>query len=159
MARAVDESVFNATAELVNDFKHYFTAAGQPVSENPSPGNQAGGITTLEEKSLGAVQKAGDAPLTQVLRYGERVRKPRLGAARSPRQRRGIQHRPRGRRRHRAAVHHRARHAAGFSGTDAEDLHQQRARAGEAALDRFRRRAVARRREHGRARRRTCSSW
>ena len=84
MARAVDESVFNATAELVNDFKHYFTAAGQPVSENPSPGNQAGGITTLEEKSLGAVQKAGDAPLTQVLRYGDRVRNHGLALLEAP---------------------------------------------------------------------------
>ncbi len=84
MARAVDEGVFNATAELVNDFKHYFTAAGQPVSENPSPGNQAGGITTLEEKSLGAVQKAGDAPLTQVLRYGERVRRHGLALLEAP---------------------------------------------------------------------------
>jgi altronate hydrolase len=84
LARAVDESVFNATAELVNDFKHYFTAAGQPVSENPSPGNQAGGITTLEEKSLGAVQKAGDAPLTQVLRYGDRVRNHGLALLEAP---------------------------------------------------------------------------
>ena len=84
MARAVDEKVFNEAATLVNDFKHYFTAAGQRVSENPSPGNQAGGITTLEEKSLGAVQKAGDAPLTQVLRYGERVRRHGLALLESP---------------------------------------------------------------------------
>jgi altronate hydrolase len=84
MARAVDEGVFNDAATLVNDFKHYFTAAGQRVSENPSPGNQAGGITTLEEKSLGAVQKAGDAPLTQVLRYGERVRRRGLALLEAP---------------------------------------------------------------------------
>jgi altronate hydrolase len=84
MARAVDKSVFEAVGTLVNDFKHYFTAAGQPVSENPSPGNQAGGITTLEEKSLGAVQKAGEAPLTQVLRYGERVRRPGLALLEAP---------------------------------------------------------------------------
>jgi altronate hydrolase len=84
MARAVEETVFNEAARLVNDFKHYFTAAGQRVSENPSPGNQAGGITTLEEKSLGAVQKAGDAPLTQVLRYGERIRRPGLALLESP---------------------------------------------------------------------------
>ena len=84
MARAVDRSVFEAVGALVNDFKHYFTAAGQPVSENPSPGNQAGGITTLEEKSLGAVQKAGDAPLTQVLRYGERVHRPGLALLEAP---------------------------------------------------------------------------
>jgi altronate hydrolase len=84
MARAVDRSVFDAVGTLVNDFKHYFTAAGQPVSENPSPGNQAGGITTLEEKSLGAVQKAGEAPVTQVLRYGERVRRPGLALLEAP---------------------------------------------------------------------------
>jgi len=84
MARAVDRSVFEAVAALVNDFKHYFTAAGQPVAENPSPGNQAGGITTLEEKSLGAVQKAGEAPLTQVLRYGERVSRPGLALLEAP---------------------------------------------------------------------------
>ena len=84
MARAADRSVFDAAGALVNDFKHYFTAAGQPVSENPSPGNQAGGITTLEEKSLGAVQKAGEAPLTQVLRYGERVRRSGLALLEAP---------------------------------------------------------------------------
>ena len=48
----------------MNDFKRYFLDHGQPVYENPSPGNIAGGITTLEEKSLGAVQKAGHAPVT-----------------------------------------------------------------------------------------------
>jgi altronate hydrolase len=84
MARAVDQAVFNDTAQLVNDFKNYFTSAGQRVSDNPSPGNQAGGITTLEEKSLGAVQKAGDAPLTQVLRYGQRIRGPGLALLESP---------------------------------------------------------------------------
>ena len=84
MARAVDKAVFDDAARLVNDFKHYFTAAGQRVSENPSPGNLAGGITTLEEKSLGAVQKAGDAPLTQVLRYGERIHRPGLALLESP---------------------------------------------------------------------------
>ncbi len=84
MARAVDGAVFDDAAQLVNDFKDYFTAAGQRVSENPSPGNLAGGITTLEEKALGAVQKAGDAALTQVLRYGERIRGPGLALLESP---------------------------------------------------------------------------
>ena len=84
LTRAVDGAVFDAAAKLVNDFKQYFTAAGQKVSENPSPGNQAGGITTLEEKSLGAVQKAGDAPLTQVLRYGERINRPGLALLEAP---------------------------------------------------------------------------
>lgn len=75
MARAVDEAVFNDVAALVNDFKGYFIAHGEPVSENPSPGNIQGGITTLEEKSLGAVQKAGRGPVTEVVRYGGRARK------------------------------------------------------------------------------------
>src|SRR5206468_2668861 len=55
---------------LINDFKAYFIRHGQPIYENPSPGNVAGGLTTLEEKSLGAIQKGGRAPVTQVLRYG-----------------------------------------------------------------------------------------
>lgn len=73
MARAADETVFDRTVAVVNGFKRYFLDHGQPVYENPSPGNVAGGITTLEEKSLGAVQKSGRSALRQVLRYGERV--------------------------------------------------------------------------------------
>jgi altronate hydrolase len=73
MARAVDGAVFDRAVEVVNGFKRYFLDHGQPVYENPSPGNVAGGITTLEEKSLGAVQKAGRSPLRQVLKYGERI--------------------------------------------------------------------------------------
>ncbi|MFC4296344.1 UxaA family hydrolase [Novosphingobium tardum] len=71
--RAVDEATFRAAVEVINRFKRYFIDAGQPVSENPSPGNIAGGITTLEEKSLGAVQKAGSAPLAGVANYGEQA--------------------------------------------------------------------------------------
>jgi altronate dehydratase len=55
---------------LINDFKAYFIRHGQPIYENPSPGNVAGGLTTVEEKSLGAIQKGGQATVTQVLRYG-----------------------------------------------------------------------------------------
>jgi altronate hydrolase len=84
MARARDALVFEAIVGLVNDFKTYFLASGQPVSENPSPGNIAGGITTLEEKSLGAVQKAGRAPVEDVLRYGERVRRRGLTLLEAP---------------------------------------------------------------------------
>jgi altronate hydrolase len=84
MARARDEKVFDSIVGLVNDFKLYFLASGQPVSENPSPGNIAGGITTLEEKSLGAVQKAGHAPVADVLRYGERVRRRGLALLEAP---------------------------------------------------------------------------
>ena len=58
---------------LINDFKAYFQSYGQPVYENPSPGNKAGGITTLEEKSLGCVQKGGKMPVVDVLKYTEPV--------------------------------------------------------------------------------------
>src|SRR6478609_7870969 len=84
MERATDEHVFGEIVDLVNGFKRYFTDHGEPVSENPSPGNIAGGITTLEEKSLGAVQKGGHAPVTDVLGYGERVRKPGLALLEAP---------------------------------------------------------------------------
>lgn len=84
MARATNENVFADTVRLINDFKRYFVDHNQPVHENPSPGNKAGGITTLEEKSLGAVQKAGRAPLCQVLRYGARVSAPGLALLEAP---------------------------------------------------------------------------
>jgi len=84
MARARDERVFDGIVAIVDDFKRYFLAGGQAVSENPSPGNIAGGITTLEEKSLGAVQKAGRAPVEEVLRYGERVERRGLALLEAP---------------------------------------------------------------------------
>lgn len=71
MNRAADRNVFDRIVALVNDFKGYFLSHGEPVSENPSPGNIAGGITTLEEKSLGAVQKAGRAQVIDVIGYGQ----------------------------------------------------------------------------------------
>jgi altronate hydrolase len=71
MNRAADEAVFRQIVALINDFKEYFIRHGQPIYENPSPGNVAGGLTTLEEKSLGAIQKGGLARVTQVLRYGD----------------------------------------------------------------------------------------
>jgi altronate hydrolase len=84
MQRAVSENVFHGIVSVVNDFKRYFLDNGQPIYENPSPGNIAGGITTLEEKSLGAVQKGGRAPVTQVLRYGERATLPGLALLEAP---------------------------------------------------------------------------
>jgi altronate hydrolase len=84
MDRARDQAVFDGVVTVVNDFKQYFIDHHQPVYENPSPGNIAGGITTLEEKSLGAVQKAGHVPLTQVLRYGERAQRPGLALLEAP---------------------------------------------------------------------------
>ena len=73
MARCRNVDVFNKTVRLINDFKEYFMRNGQPVYENPSPGNKAGGISTLEEKSLGCTQKAGTTQVTDVLAYGERL--------------------------------------------------------------------------------------
>lgn len=72
--RAVSAEVFDAAADLINGFKRYYLDQGLPVSENPSPGNLAGGITTLEEKSLGAVQKGGNASLVDVIGYGAQAR-------------------------------------------------------------------------------------
>jgi altronate hydrolase len=71
MNRAAGEAVFQDVVALVNDFKRYLLRHKRPIYENPSPGNTTGGLTTLEEKSLGAVQKGGRAPVTRVLRYGE----------------------------------------------------------------------------------------
>lgn len=84
MARARDEGVFDALVALVNGFKRYFLDHGEPVSENPSPGNVAGGITTLEEKSLGAVQKGGRATVADVIGYGERASAPGLTILEAP---------------------------------------------------------------------------
>lgn len=71
MNRCADKKIFDDTVNMINNYKNYFISHGQPVSENPSPGNKAGGITTLEEKSLGCVQKGGSAPVTAVLDYGD----------------------------------------------------------------------------------------
>jgi len=82
--RAESKDVFDRAAALVNRFKRYFLDQGLPVSENPSPGNLAGGITTLEEKSLGAVQKGGGATLTDVIDYGSRATKSGLTLLEAP---------------------------------------------------------------------------
>lgn len=84
MDRAESAPVFEEVVGVVNDFKRYFLSHGEPVSENPSPGNIAGGITTLEEKSLGAVQKAGHAIVSDVRRYGERIRRTGLTLLEAP---------------------------------------------------------------------------
>jgi altronate hydrolase len=71
MNRAATPAVFEQTVDLINRFKQYFIDHDQPIYENPSPGNKDGGLTTLEEKSLGATQKGGTATVTAVLDYGE----------------------------------------------------------------------------------------
>lgn len=72
-SRCANQAVFDSAAGMVNDFKNYFVSHGQVVYENPSPGNKAGGITTLEDKSCGCVQKSGSAQIMDVLRYGDAV--------------------------------------------------------------------------------------
>jgi altronate hydrolase len=84
MERATTRDVFDGIVDVTNGFKRYFIEHGQPVHENPSPGNIAGGITTLEEKSLGAVQKAGHAPVTQVLKYGAQAKDHGLALLEAP---------------------------------------------------------------------------
>lgn len=74
LARCANASVAQDTIRLVNDFRDYFRRHNQPIDENPSPGNKDGGITTLAEKSLGCVQKAGRSPVRQVLAYGAPAR-------------------------------------------------------------------------------------
>ena len=74
MNRCETPELFEQTVHLVNDFKEYFLSHGEPVGENPSPGNKAGGISTLEDKALGCTQKCGRAPVSGVLSYGDRLK-------------------------------------------------------------------------------------
>lgn len=73
MNRCRTRSLFNQTVKLINDFKEYFLSHGEPVGENPSPGNKAGGISTLEEKALGCTQKCGKSTVEGVLNYADRL--------------------------------------------------------------------------------------
>ena len=84
MDRATDEGVFNKVVSLINDFKEYFMRYNQVVYENPSPGNKKGGITTLEDKSLGCVQKSGSADVVDVIAIGEHVKKQGLNLLTGP---------------------------------------------------------------------------
>jgi altronate hydrolase len=83
-SRAADKTVFDKAAAMVEEYKKYFLDNGQNVYENPSPGNKAGGITTLEEKSMGCVQKGGFAAITDCLRYGGAVKKTGLNLLYGP---------------------------------------------------------------------------
>ena len=84
MDRCEDRETYEKTVRLINDFKRYFEASGQPVYENPSPGNKAGGITTLEDKALGCTQKSGAAPVRDVLPYAGRVKAAGLSLLSAP---------------------------------------------------------------------------
>ena len=83
-SRCESEDVFQKAVRMVNRFKEYFVSHGQVVYENPSPGNKAGGITTLEDKSCGCVQKGGSAPVVDVLEYAEPVTKNGLNLLSGP---------------------------------------------------------------------------
>ncbi len=83
-SRCQNQEVFDKAVGMVNDFKQYFVSHGQVVYENPSPGNKAGGITTLEDKSCGCVQKGGSAQIVDVLRYAEPVTKKGLNVLSGP---------------------------------------------------------------------------
>lgn len=82
--RCADEAVFAKAVAMIQSFKNYFTSHGQVVYENPSPGNKAGGITTLEDKSCGCVQKGGSAQIVDVLEYGQAVTKKGLNLLSGP---------------------------------------------------------------------------
>jgi altronate hydrolase len=84
MDRCINEQVFGKTVSLINNFKEYFVRHDQEIYENPSPGNKEGGITTLEEKSLGCTQKGGVSSVTDVLGYGETVRQAGLSLLQGP---------------------------------------------------------------------------
>ena len=84
MNRCANEELFNKTVDLINDFKNYFTSHNQTIYENPSPGNKKGGISTLEDKSLGCTQKSGSSLVKGVLAYGERVTTPGLNLLSAP---------------------------------------------------------------------------
>ncbi|HNQ13704.1 MAG TPA: altronate dehydratase family protein [Bacteroidia bacterium] len=74
MNRSLNKAVFDKVVHLINDFKAYYIENNQPIYENPSPGNRAGGISTLEEKSLGCTQKSGASPVRDVLMYGDQLK-------------------------------------------------------------------------------------
>lgn len=82
--RCIDERVFSRATAMLDRFRRMFIDSGQPIYDNPSAGNREGGITTLEEKSLGCVQKGGMQPITDVLDYGQQVREPGLSLAEGP---------------------------------------------------------------------------
>lgn len=84
MNRCENKDRFEETVKLINDFKQYFLSHGEPVGENPSPGNKAGGISTLEDKALGCTQKCGKSIVRAVLRYGDRIEKNGLNLLEAP---------------------------------------------------------------------------
>jgi len=84
MNRCRNEQLFQQTVSMINNFKEYFLSHGEPVGENPSPGNKAGGISTLEDKALGCTQKCGKAPVSGVMEYGDRLQHTGLNLLSAP---------------------------------------------------------------------------
>ena len=84
MNRCRNEQLFQQTVSMINNFKEYFLSHGEPVGENPSPGNKAGGISTLEDKALGCTQKCGKAPVSGVMEYGDRLQNKGLNLLSAP---------------------------------------------------------------------------
>ena len=84
MNRCRTEELFQQTVSMINNFKNYFLSHGEPVGENPSPGNKAGGISTLEDKALGCTQKCGKAPVSGVMEYGDRLQAKGLNLLSAP---------------------------------------------------------------------------
>ena len=84
MNRCKTPQLFEETVKLINKFKEYFLSHGEPVGENPSPGNKAGGISTLEDKALGCTQKCGRAPVCGVLEYGDQIQTSGLNLLSAP---------------------------------------------------------------------------
>ena len=84
MNRCKTPELFEQTVSMINNFKNYFLSHGEPVGENPSPGNKAGGISTLEDKALGCTQKCGKAPVSGVMEYGDRLENKGLNLLSAP---------------------------------------------------------------------------
>ena len=117
MNRCADRELFGQTVDMINDFKNYYKRHGQTIYENPSPGNKEGGISTLEDKSLGCTQKSGSAPVKGVLQYGDRVSVPGLNLLSAPGNDLVAASPDR-------FVYHRARHPLCLSGAYGENIHQ-----------------------------------
>ncbi|MCH4887011.1 altronate dehydratase [Acidaminobacter sp. JC074] len=84
MERCISKDVFLKTVEMINEFKNYYKSHGQVIYENPSPGNKDGGITTLEDKSLGCTEKSGRSPVVDVLKFHDRISQKGLNLLNAP---------------------------------------------------------------------------
>ncbi len=135
MNRCENKELFDKTVHLINDFKEYFLSHGEPVGENPSPGNKAGGISTLEDKALGCTQKCGRAPVSGVLQYGDRLETTGLEPPFSSRQRPRSSHSTGFCRLPARTLHHRSWNAIRHLRTNHEDFYQQQSGKEQAKLD------------------------